>query len=84
MPSDASLLLSIPQDRVLHHSVGGRPASRNYLLNFTAAKPRYHESMDLTGNMDPTGNMDLTGKKIAIFVDQLYQEMEVWYSLFRF
>src|SRR5450755_954410 len=27
--------------------------------------------------------MDLTGKKIAIFVDTLYQEMEVWYPLFR-
>lgn len=29
-------------------------------------------------------NMDLTGKKIAILVDQMYQEMEVWYPLFRF
>jgi protease I len=28
--------------------------------------------------------MDLTGKKIAILVDQMYQEMEVWYPLFRF
>src|ERR1039457_2653328 len=28
--------------------------------------------------------MDLTGKKIAILVDQMYQEMEVWYPLLRF
>jgi protease I len=28
--------------------------------------------------------MDLTGKKIAILVDHMYQEMEVWYPLFRF
>ena len=28
--------------------------------------------------------MDLTGKKIAILVDTMYQEMEVWYPLYRF
>ena len=28
--------------------------------------------------------MDLQGKKIAIFVDNLYQEMELWVPLFRF
>jgi len=27
--------------------------------------------------------MDLRGKRIAIFVDQMYQEMEVWYPLYR-
>ena len=28
--------------------------------------------------------MELTGKKVAIFVDNVYQEMEVWYPLYRF
>ena len=28
--------------------------------------------------------MELTGKRIAIFVDNIYQEMEVWYPLYRF
>jgi protease I len=28
--------------------------------------------------------MDLAEKKIAILVDNFYQEMEVWYPLFRF
>jgi len=28
--------------------------------------------------------MDLTGRRIAILVDTLYQEMEVWYPLYRF
>jgi protease I len=27
--------------------------------------------------------MDLKGKRIAILVDQMYQEMEVWYPLYR-
>ena len=27
---------------------------------------------------------ELSGKRVAILVDQLYQEMEVWYPLFRF
>jgi protease I len=28
--------------------------------------------------------MDLHGKRIAILIDNLYQEMEVWYPLYRF
>jgi protease I len=28
--------------------------------------------------------MDLKGKRIAILVDQMYQEMEVWYPYYRF
>jgi protease I len=27
--------------------------------------------------------MELTGKKVAVFVDKLYQEIEVWYPYFR-
>src|SRR6266702_3737560 len=33
---------------------------------------------------DTMEGMDLTGKKIAILVDTMYQEMEVWYPLYRF
>jgi len=28
--------------------------------------------------------MELTGKRLAILVDNMYQEMEVWYPLYRF
>jgi protease I len=50
---------------------------------------RQHRTGELRAYVcDPHGiynqNMDLKGKRIALFVDVMYQEMEVWYPLYRF
>ena len=44
----------------------------------------YLRSLLITRAKGYYGYTDLTGKKIAILVDQMYEEMEVWYPLFRF
>src|SRR5258706_3735014 len=57
----------------------GRPhfsATRRFV------RPRSHRPATMGLMKHPA--LPLEGKKIAVLVDTLYQEMEVWYPLFRF